>query len=142
MRRYDEACTYLSKARERSLNCQPIVPLAQRSLGILAEARREYDIFLCEYRDKIAFGREPQPGEPLTWAVQVEPFRRIEDSQHMPDILRDAGIAEIDVWCALQSRSQLRVRSSESLRPEGNTFLRENDVWSISYHGTGARLVG
>ena len=142
MRRYDEACTYLSKAREAIVELPAYRAACAAFAGDLGRARREYDVFLCEYRDKIAFGREPQPGEALTWAVQVEPFRRIEDSQHMPDILRDAGIADIDVWCALQSRSQVRVRPSEIARPDGNTFLRENDVWSISYHGTGARLVG
>ena len=141
MRRYDEACTYLSKAREAIVELPAYRAACASIAGDLGRARREFDVFLGEYRSKIAFGREPQTGEPLTWAVQVEPFRRIEDSRHMPDILRDAGIAEIDVSCALQSRSQVRVRPSEVARPDGNTFLRENDVWSISYQGTGARLV-
>ena len=87
---------------------------AARLAGDLARARSEYEIFSREYRDKIAFGREPEPGEALRWAVQVEPFRRIEDSRQMPDALRDAGIAEIDVSHALESRRKQMVRPAES----------------------------
>jgi hypothetical protein len=66
---------------------------------------------------KIAFGREPAPGEALRWAVSVEPFRRAEDSRHMPDLLEDAGIDAIDVNEALGSAPQRRVRPADVERP-------------------------
>ena len=109
--------------------------------GDLDRARHEYEVFQSDYRDKIAFGRDSEHGEALRWAVQVEPFRRIEDSEHMPDALRDAGIAEIDVADAIRSRSRQMVRPAGIARPAGNSFVREGNFWSIAYEGTGARLV-
>ena len=65
--------------------------------GEAEQAREQYARFEREYKQKIAFGRDPEPGEALRWAVQVEPFRRIEDSERMPGALRCAGLATIDV---------------------------------------------
>ncbi len=59
----------------------------------------------------------------------------------MPDALRDAGIAEIDVAQALQSRQPKMVQPAGISGPPGNTFHCENGVWSIAYEGAGARLV-
>ena len=103
---YDEARRYLERAGETITNYPAYRAACAAIAGDVDRARREYDLFLREYRDKIAFGREPHEGEALTWAVQVEPFRRLEDSQRMPNALRDAGIATIDVEDALKSRQK------------------------------------
>ena len=121
--------------------------VAYRAACLLSEgdaegARRAYEAFEREYREKIAFGREPQPGEALRWAVQVEPFRNVADSRRMPDMLRDAGLAEIDVEDALRTRPGSMVRPADIAQPAGNVFRREENVWSFAYEGTGARLVG
>ena len=139
--RYDEALRFLEQAGETITNLAAYRAACHAIAEDLPRARREYDLFVREYRDKIAFGREPAPGEALTWAVQVEPFRRIEDSRHMPDALRVAGIAEIDVAEALASRGQQMVRPAAIPRPPGSIFRREDGVWSIAYDGVGARLV-
>ena len=93
-----------------------------------------------EYREKIAFGREPSPGEALTWAVQVEPFRRIEDSKRMPEALSQAGIVTVDVERAIQSRAKQMVRPAGIAAPTGNRFQCEDGIWSITFDGQGARL--
>ena len=59
----------------------------------------------------------------------------------MPDMLRRAGIVEIEVDRALESRAPQMVRPADIVSAAGNAFQRENDVWSISYEGKGARLV-
>jgi len=141
MRRYDEAVPYLEKAGETIVNFAAYRAAGAAIAGDLSRARAEYDLFSREYRDKIAFGREPEPGEALTWAVQVEPFRRLDDSRRMPEALRDAGIAEIDVAHAIASRERRMVRSAGIARPPGNAFVAEDGVWSVAYEGTGARLV-
>jgi TolB-like protein/tetratricopeptide (TPR) repeat protein len=141
MGRYDEAFDYLEKAGETIVNFPAYRAACAAIAGDLARARSEYQLFVREYRDKIAFGREPEAGEALRWAVQVEPFRRIEDSRHMPDTLRRAGIVEIDVEQALASREKQMVRPAGIVRPGGNVFLCEDGVWSIVYEGAGARLV-
>ena len=141
LRRYEEAFGYLEKAGETIVNFPAYRAACAAIAGDLARAQREYQLFEREYRDKIAFGREPDPGEALRWAVQVEPFRRLEDAQLMPDVLREAGIVEIDVAQARASRMKQMVRPAGIVRPEGNAFLHEDGVWSIAYEGAGARLI-
>lgn len=141
MGRYDEAHRCLDKAGETITNFSAYRAACAAIAGDHSLAHREYDRFLREYRDKIAFGREPQPGEALSWAVQVEPFRRIEDSRHMPDALREAGIADIDVERALNSRASEMVRPAEIPSSPGNAFRQEDGVWTIAYEGSGAHLV-
>ena len=142
MNRYDDALRFLVKAGEAIVNFVAYRAACAAIAGDLHRARHEYETFENEYRDKIAFGRDPQPGEALRWAVQVEPFRHIEDSERLPGALRDAGIVDIDVADAINSRSRQMVRPAEIARPTGsNAFVREGDVWSIAYEGTGARLV-
>ncbi len=142
MRRYDQAFDYLSQAGDAIVELAAYRAACAVVTGEVERARREYGTFVREYRHKIAFGREPEPREPLTWVVQVEPFRCIADSRHMPDILSDAGIAKIDIPSALESRGQLKVRPAEIPRSDGNSFSRRNGIWTVSYQGTGARLVG
>ena len=60
----------------------------------------------------------------------------------MPDLLRDAGIVDVDVAEALESRSTTLVRPAGIDRPSGNEFRRDNNVWSLSYDGAGAQLTG
>jgi tetratricopeptide (TPR) repeat protein len=141
MGQYAEAQRHLEQAGETITNFAAYRAACAALLGDLTTSQREFDVFVREYRDKIAFGREPRPGEALTWAVQVEPFRRIEDSRHMPDALRDAGIVEIDVAKAIASRQSVMVRPAGITRPPGNVFRCKDGLWSIDYEGAGARLV-
>ncbi len=141
MKRYEEALQCLARAGETVVNFAAYRAACAAIAGDLLGAKREYEVFLGEYRDKIAFGREPEPGEPLRWVVQVEPFRRIRDSKHMPNALRDAGVAEVDVDEALRSRERPMVRPAAIAMPPGNRFLKEGNVWSIAYEGKGARLI-
>lgn len=142
MKRYDDALQFLVKAGEAIVNFAVYRAACAAISGDLDRARHEYDAFENEYRSKIAFGRDPQPGEALRWAVQVEPFRRIEDSEQLPGALRDAGIVEIDVADAIKSRTSQMVRPAGITLPSSsNSFVREGNLWSIGYEGTGAQLV-
>ena len=51
-------------------------------------------MFLADFREKITFGREPEPGEPLRWLFHVNPLRRSEDADHLVRGLRLAGLAD------------------------------------------------
>jgi TolB-like protein/tetratricopeptide (TPR) repeat protein len=137
---YEEADDCLQRAGETITNYPAYRAACAAIAGDVDRTRLEYDLFLSEYRSKIAFGRQPEDGEALVWAVQVEPFRRIEDSRKMPDALRNAGIAEIDVEAALASREKRMVRPAGIVQPAGSVFRREDGLWSIAYEGAGARL--
>lgn len=140
MGHYESALDGLSRAGETITNYPAYRAACFVMLGDPTEAQREYELFEREYRDKIAFGRDPSPGEALTWAVQVEPFRNIEHSKRMPEALSQAGIATIDVDRAIQLREKQMVRPAGITVPEGNRFLCEEGIWTINYDGEGARL--
>jgi len=139
--RIDEASAYLAKAGDAIVNFGAYRAACAAMLGDMERARHEYELFEDLYRRKIAFGREPAPGEAVRWVVQVEPFRHVEHSHLMPDALRQAGLVEIDVEDAVNSRPSKMVRPAEIPRPPGNSFVKEGDVWSIAYERAGAQLV-
>jgi TolB-like protein len=142
LKRYEEAFGFLKQAGESIVNFAAYRAAASAASGEVERARSEYAIFEAEYQVKIAFGREPAPGEALRWAVSVEPFRRAEDSRHMPDLLEDAGIDAIDVNEALGSAPQHKVRPADVKRPPGSSFVRTGELWSIAYAERGANLLG
>jgi len=139
--RIEEAASYLVKSGDAIVNFGAYRAACASILGDMDRARHEYELFEDLYRRKIAFGREPEPGEAVRWVVQVEPFRHIEHSHLMPDALHQAGLVEIDVDDALNSRPSKMVRVAEMPRSPGNAFIKEGDIWSIAYEGAGAQLV-
>jgi TolB-like protein/tetratricopeptide (TPR) repeat protein len=109
--------------------------------GDAARAAEEYVRFEAEYKEKVGFGRAPEPGEALRWAIQVEPFRDIGDSRRLPDVLRDAGLVDVDVAEALRTRPKSMVRPAGIAQPPGSMFRKEGRVWNLAYDGLGAQLV-
>ncbi len=136
------ALRLLDEAGDSIVNFAAYRAACHALLGDHVSAARAYADFEREYRDKIAFGRAPGPSEALRWAVQVEPFRRLEDSRRMPEALRAAGIADVDVQAALDGRPRTMVQPAGILSPPGSVFRRDDDVWVIRFDGAGARLVG
>jgi TolB-like protein/tetratricopeptide (TPR) repeat protein len=136
-----DALPRLEQGGETIINFAAYRAACHALAGRIEEARREWRLFLDEHRDAIAFGRGPEPGEALRWAVQVEPFRSLVDSRRMPDALREGGLAEVDVEEALRSRPGAMVRPAGLDRPATNEFRREGRVWSVAHAGEGARLV-
>jgi len=136
-----DALPHLERGGESITNLSAYRAACRALEGDRDGARDEYARFEREYREKIAFGRAPEPGEALRWAVQVEPFRNVSDSRRMPDVLRGAGLADIDVEAALRTRPESMVRPAGIALPPGNVFRREGGVWSLAYEGQGAQLV-
>ena len=141
MKQYDGALRALERAGDAITDLAAYRAACAVVAGDLTRARNEYEDFQRQYCQRIAFGREPAPREALTWAVQVEPFRRLEDSRQMPDLLREAGLVEIDVQHAVQSRAEKMVQPAGISHAGGNEFRCESGVWSMAYEGSSARLV-
>ncbi|MHC4427849.1 MAG: hypothetical protein ACYS0D_04500 [Planctomycetota bacterium] len=139
--RTEEALVRLAQGGDAIVNFAVYRAACQLELGEVDAARKAYEEFEGQYCQKIAFGRTPGPGEALRWAIQVEPFRNLEDSRRMPDILREGGLVDVDVAEALRTRPGSMVRPADIARTTGNAFLREGEVWTMDYEGTGARLV-
>jgi TolB-like protein/tetratricopeptide (TPR) repeat protein len=139
--RADAAVPHLQRAGESVTDFAAYRAACAALRGDLPGARDEYERFERAYQERIAFGREPEPGEALRWAVQVEPFRRVSDSRRMPDALREAGLAAIDIEEALRIRPESMVRPAGIARPAGSVFRRDGRVWTVDYEGAGAQLV-
>ncbi|MHC5114952.1 MAG: tetratricopeptide repeat protein, partial [Planctomycetota bacterium] len=139
--RPDEASVRLARGGDGVVNFAAYRAACHHVLRDDDAARDAYAAFERAYRDKISFGRAPQPGEALRWAIQVEPFRDPADSRRMPDVLRAAGLADVDVVGARRARPGAMVRPADIARDTGNAFVREGAVWRMDYDGAGAQLV-
>ncbi|MBX7258556.1 MAG: hypothetical protein K1Y02_19500 [Candidatus Hydrogenedentes bacterium] len=104
-------------------------------------AQRAYDHFQRVYCWRIAFGREPDLGEAIRWAIQVEPFRNRDDAGHMPGILRRTGLIDFDVRKAVTTREPQAARPADTAQSPGNRFVNDGAIWTLAYEGKGAQLV-
>lgn len=139
--RFDDALVFLSRGGDAIVDFAAYRAACHIKLGNVIRADEAYRQFEQQYSQKIAFGRNPEPGEALRWAIQVEPFRELADSQRMPQILCDAGLAQADVAEAHRSRHSQMVRPANIVGSSESVFIREGDVWRLDYEGLGARLV-
>jgi TolB-like protein/tetratricopeptide (TPR) repeat protein len=137
-----DALSWLNRGGDGIVNFAAYRAAAHHLLGHEEAARAAFAEFEAQYRTKIAFGRSPQPGEALRWAIQVEPFRELTHGQQMPEALRAAGLAEVDVAGARAARAKALVCPADIARPPGNAFVCEGELWSLDYEGKGAQLVG
>jgi hypothetical protein len=99
-------------------------------LGNREEATRFLDVFLAELVEKITFGRAPEPGEPLRWVLQVNPFRREEDAARFARGLAAAGLSS--------DPDERRARPVPAA--SRFSFRREDDGWSLAFEGTAVQL--
>jgi TolB-like protein/Tfp pilus assembly protein PilF len=95
--------------------------------GDVEQARSYVDRFLATFTERITFGREPEPGEPLRWLFHVNPFRRDEDAAPLGEGLRLAGL----VGDPDERRSDAVPRATR----ETATFRRSGDRWMLAFDG-------
>ncbi len=81
------------KATEVATDVRAYLAAALAHLGRLDAAHRQRDAFLQLFRSRIAFGREPQPGEAVRWVMLVNPLRRERDRAYLVDGLVRAGLS-------------------------------------------------
>lgn len=65
---------------------------AEARLGRMQEARKSIDRFLTKFRQRITFGRAPEPGEPARWLAHVNPLVRPQDLAQLLEGVRLAGL--------------------------------------------------
>lgn len=99
-------------------------------LGRHEEAAREFAAYHEEFRKRITFGREPEPGEPLQWFLDVNPYRRREDIDFLVESFRMLGADDT-------RRTAPATAANEDGTP---TLLRHGDGWLATYAGRTAML--
>lgn len=106
--------------------------------GLLGELDRAHTYlarFLSDFRDRITFGRDPEPGEPLRWILHVNPFRREEDAALLARGLRAAGLAADPD----EARPEAVARPAGS-RTAAATFRQEGALWTMAFEGLVVQL--
>jgi TolB-like protein len=106
------------------------IAAAYAHLGRLDEARRHHDMFVEVFREKITFGREPRPGEPLDYLVHVNPFSRDADRERLLEGLRKAGLTG-----PLSGGAYRHDDGADSAR-----FAFAGATWQVRYKGCGVHL--
>lgn len=99
-------------------------------LGRMDEARRQHAMFLETFREKITFGREPRPGEPLDYLLHVNPFSREADRERLVEGLRKAGLTG-----PISGRAYRHEDGAETGR-----FGLVGGVWQAHYKGRSVHL--
>jgi hypothetical protein len=103
--------------------------------GDLARARSYLNRFLDTLRERVFYGRDPEPGEPLRWLAHVNPFQRAEDIDRLARGLRLAGLE--------QDPDDIRpeaVPREVPQTPELARFRQEGAVWTFAFDGLSVQL--
>ncbi|MFN2427344.1 MAG: hypothetical protein ABR587_12960 [Candidatus Binatia bacterium] len=133
--RYAEAVEVGAKAPRAFVDIPAYLAASAALAGDLARAAGYVEMLLAGFRDKITFGRAPEPGEPLRWVEHVNPFRRPEDLEPLARGLALAGLA-VDPDVGARREPTPRPRHA----PERPEFRREADVWTVVFGGEMVRL--
>jgi TolB-like protein/tetratricopeptide (TPR) repeat protein len=140
LRTFEEAIAPGERADIAFVDTAFFVAAALAQLGDLERARPHLKTFRNEFRLKITFGREPEPGEELRWLEQVIPFRRAEDAILLRDSARRLGL-EVGEHALPAARSPSPSPVLPANIPlEGDRFRLEGDVWTLAFEGTAAQL--
>lgn len=125
LRRYEELLKVASKAPPGLVVDAPAYKAAACAyLGQTAEATRFLSEFHADFARRIACGRGPAPDELFRWTLHVNPYRRNEDTQHLAEGLRLAGVEE--------PRSE-PADLAPMAWPIANVFRHEGMWWTLSF---------
>jgi TolB-like protein/Tfp pilus assembly protein PilF len=131
--RYDESIRSAIKIPNALVDLPAWLAAAHALEGEIDQARTYVDRFLTTFTEKITFGREPEPGEPLRWLFHVNPFRRDEDAAPLGEGLRLAGL--------LSDPDERRSDAVPRTAPrETATFRRDGDRWTLAFDGQAVSL--
>jgi TolB-like protein/Tfp pilus assembly protein PilF len=104
--------------------------------GDVERARRYQRQFADTFREKVTFGREPEPGEPLRWLLHVNPFRRDDDINRLATGLRLAGLEDDPD----EGRPEAVARPVAQPSSEPARFHQEGLLWTLTFQGLTVQL--
>ncbi|MPY88916.1 MAG: hypothetical protein GEU99_13430 [Luteitalea sp.] len=103
--------------------------------GNMTDARTYLERFLTCFRERITFGRTPEPGEPLRWLLHVNPFRHEQAAERLARGLRAAGL-ESDPD---EGRPEAAVHPA-GLEAARATFRRDGTFWTLAFDDLAVQL--
>jgi tetratricopeptide (TPR) repeat protein len=130
--RYEEAIELGSKTPSTIMVDFPAhLAATHYYLGHEDEARRYIGMYLEQFREKIAAGRNPEPGESLRWILHVNPYRDQADEDRLIAGVRGAGLGR-DTTAA--------TAESAGAETSFNLFRRVGELWQMSFEGRDVHL--
>ena len=134
--RYSEALTLMARTPGATVDLPAYQAAAYALSGDAARATAPMGKFLADFQEKITFGRPPEPGEPLRWLLQVNPFRRPEDAAHFERGMRLAGLrGDPDEERATTHAPAATTSVRQPL------FRKDGDVWHLRFDGLALQLM-
>ena len=136
--KFEQALGVAMQAGTAFVDAPAVRAAAAGMLSDTDRARRELERFDREFRLKITFGREPEPGERMRWLEHVNPFRRDEDRQLLVEGLTRAGLEAPEP--GMRTSSARPTANAPRLPVDGNVFRRDDGHWAVAFEGEGAQL--
>ena len=136
LERYSEALSLMARTPAATVDLPAYQAAASALSGDSATASACVNKFLSDFQEKITFGRKPEPGEPLRWLLQVNPFRQTKDIAHFERGLRLAGL-RCDADEARAATTVAAVTAGER-QP---VFRKDGDVWHLRFGGIALQLM-
>lgn len=129
-RQFERALAIAGQAGEALIVDIPaFTAVALAWLGRIDEARGHMAAYHSKFRELITFGREPEPGEPVGWLLDVNPFRRAEDVDLVLEGLRLLGESGVP-----SDRAGPVMHVSEE-RSQPATLSRQGAGWVVAFAG-------
>ena len=128
--RHADAAALLAAAPRAMVDVPAYLAASYALAGDRARAAEALAMFLADFVEKITFGREPEPGEPLRWVLHVNPFRRAEDAAALTGALALAGL----------SSDPDERRSATVPAPAPAIFRCDGDRWTLAWGGAAVEL--
>lgn len=100
--------------------------------GELPEARAALAQFRHAFRERITFGREPEPDEPQRFVLHVNPFARQADADFLLQGLALAGLAVAAPAPQVAYRARNEAQSAR--------FSLDGDSWQVSFANRSVRV--
>jgi hypothetical protein len=90
---FEAALAHAERGPDTFVDARAFMAGAYARLGRDRQSRDCLERFLSTFREKITFGRDPEPGEPIRWILHVNPFRHERDTEHVRTTLTAAGLS-------------------------------------------------
>lgn len=131
MGRYEESIAYGIRNPHATPDCPALLAAACAHAGDQARAADYLRQFLAEFQERIVFGRQPEPGEPLRWVLHVNPFRRPEDVERVRTGLRLAGLSDDPDY----DRAPIRVAAPPATERDTGRWSFDGSAWTLLFDG-------
>jgi TolB-like protein len=90
--KYEAALRHAERAPDIFVDSRLVLAAIHARLGQEHATREDLARFLQTFRERITYGRDPEPGEPMRWFFRINPFRLESDQARVKESLSLAGL--------------------------------------------------